>query len=482
MLTDGKDAIEYFFVERVDNASCPKIVLSGTGRQTTKAIHDIADYLLQVAKRPFPAIGSLYPRQGEGAQEGVPVSDTSVLAFSVDIWSTGLIRFGPFATSGDAYSTRISCYIQLLETSTEPMPDRVFTYLISLEMLALIAQCPEMAQSGPSYLKHCDDHLGNLLLRNDGSLAALIDWEYASTAPLDEAFVAPWCLLDWPRFKAGNNNLSLGEKQLHDIFLEHGRADLANAVTAGRKYHRLRQIIEFEPDGITLETLWALRTAFLGEEGAGPRPEDVNEWLQLAMERYGNDPGLDRVFDIIVTSAWSVAKDTEAAAQSAQLVAGELQCAMVANSQCPSGPWPPWAIDHPVGFGVRVRLFNAVKVPRLRTVVTAARAAADNARVHAAKAAGYSAEARGAYDALQAAMLSVHELGFSGEILKGKYVDRSLSYDPVIASVRWTALVNVLGDAANATEAAAQKAEEALGRCEAAVFEAETALLEREGA
>lgn len=130
-----------------------------------------------MASRSLPVIGSLHPKHGDGSQVGADVSSTAVLGFSFDVWEDGLIRFGPFTNSAESYTQRIRCYMDLLESSDEAMPDRLLTYLISLEMLALVAGCPEMAKAGPTYIKHSDDHLGNFLLKDDGSLAALVDWE-----------------------------------------------------------------------------------------------------------------------------------------------------------------------------------------------------------------------------------------------------------------------------------------------------------------
>lgn len=59
----------------------------------------------------------------------------------------------------------------------------------------------------------------------------------------------------------------------------------------GRIYQRLKDVVGQKPE---LHSLNGLRNAFLGDK-AGPPAATIEEWCELAKERYKDDEGLVRV-------------------------------------------------------------------------------------------------------------------------------------------------------------------------------------------
>ncbi len=61
--------------------------------------------------------------------------------------------------------------------STRGLYDPVWTYVMFLEAQDLINTSEEMKSEEPTFLRHGDDHLGQLLFKENGSLAGVLDWE-----------------------------------------------------------------------------------------------------------------------------------------------------------------------------------------------------------------------------------------------------------------------------------------------------------------
>jgi hypothetical protein len=55
--------------------------------------------------------------------------------------------------------------------------DPVWAYVMLLEARDIINDNEEMNTEQPTFLRHGDDHLGQILWKGDGSIAGLLDWE-----------------------------------------------------------------------------------------------------------------------------------------------------------------------------------------------------------------------------------------------------------------------------------------------------------------
>lgn len=84
-----------------------------------------------------------------------------------------------------------------------------------------------------------------------------------------------------------SNDLNHLERDMHAAFVVGGRDDFAEAFGKRHKYARTLRC------KIDANYLWLRREAFLGAE-AGPRPKDDEEWIEMALGRYGEDEGFRR--------------------------------------------------------------------------------------------------------------------------------------------------------------------------------------------
>lgn len=100
---------------------------------------------------------------------------------------------------------------------------------------------------------------------------------------------------------------------LCEVYERRGRSDLADCVRSGRRYQRLEHLLG-EPGFLDydspISTPWLLGalngmvTAFLGDQ-AGPLPNTREDWIQWALARHSDDPGLPEVMELDTKEALS---------------------------------------------------------------------------------------------------------------------------------------------------------------------------------
>lgn len=55
--------------------------------------------------------------------------------------------------------------------------DPVWLYILLLEARDIIVASDEMNMDQPTFLRHGDDHMNQFLVKDDGTLTAVLDWE-----------------------------------------------------------------------------------------------------------------------------------------------------------------------------------------------------------------------------------------------------------------------------------------------------------------
>lgn len=279
---------DYLFVDFMEGE-----VIDGENRYDPgyceQPLRDLAALFVKLACKPFEGIGSLQAKSAEGEPAVGPL-------FSV--WATtypSTYPHGPFRTNAERYLTEIDHKLLLVEAGLDGTHHPVAEMLWYLEARALVEGDSEMATVGPTFLHHGDEK-HDILLAKDGRLSGVIDWEMAYTAPFAEAFCGDFVV--HADFWKGSNKLSSSQLVLIDEFRRLGRHDLAQAVIGGPKYHRIKYALWGLGQTLGHEdvvNVWALRSAFLGEEGAGPMPRSVAEWMDDAKRRFADHEGLQRV-------------------------------------------------------------------------------------------------------------------------------------------------------------------------------------------
>lgn len=112
-----------------------------------------------------------------------------------------------------------------------------------------------------------------------------------------EAFAAPFGLYHSSSFSTGSNALTKEEQLLIEAHEANDRSDLAQCVSNGRIYQRLKDAMRYDsPEGIRLSTVNALREAFLGER-AGKGFDSLWDWGNVVLERYGGDEKVQHLLE-----------------------------------------------------------------------------------------------------------------------------------------------------------------------------------------
>ncbi|KAL1411926.1 hypothetical protein Q8F55_002914 [Vanrija albida] len=274
-LTGGTELL--FFVQPVEGRPVHDHPAAFTPAQFARLIHDLAGVYVRLAGRRFTRIGSLLsPAGGVGPLSGPAGTTVRPVFFDAPR--------GPFRTARERYLAQIDHVLQAIERGWAS-PDAVGTYVLHLELRGLVERCAEMGEEGPTFLTHGDDRGDHILVRGDGSIAGVIDWELAYTAPLAEA-VSPRFLL------ASSNALSPLEEALCAALAARGHPELAEAIPRGRKYLRLNLLLGAGVHELDGARVWLVQDAF-GE--ARRPPGTLRAWLKEAEARWAQHEGLGRV-------------------------------------------------------------------------------------------------------------------------------------------------------------------------------------------
>lgn len=156
---------------------------SETDQPMRNLVRDLAKFYMQVSTLPFEHIGTpqIVSKQDESSIQ-INASEIAIgpwLTYA-DVYRSAY-PLGPFRTSRAAYTTMIDHVLGFIRDNKlghdQPHEDQVLIYLAFLEARALIQDCPEMGEEGPTYLRHGDERGDAILVDEDGSLSAIIDWE-----------------------------------------------------------------------------------------------------------------------------------------------------------------------------------------------------------------------------------------------------------------------------------------------------------------
>ncbi|KAK8865629.1 hypothetical protein IAR55_000774 [Kwoniella newhampshirensis] len=336
----GSDVTDYFFVEFIQGSPLIKghATLTG-GKIATDVVRtfitDLAQHhqALSRIRLNVKGIGSLMPGQDPN---GTPVLGPLVQG-SLMMTPEPPYFCGPFMTNKERYLVHVDLALKYIHQQCILLRYPVATFLAYLEMRELIEENEEMGREETEFfIKHADDKNDQYMLRDDGHLVGVLDWEWAYTTTKTEAFCAPMGLFWSSEWAAGDNALTPEEQLLIDIHEAKGRPDLADCVRNGRVYQRLLDNMRdddlFGPD---LHRINALRDAFLGDK-AGKPFGTIEEWKEYNMSKYGDDP---RIADI---ELWVKKRSERRGAEMERIRVGEgppMTKASYTNSEAPpKGP------------------------------------------------------------------------------------------------------------------------------------------------
>ncbi|KAF2757510.1 hypothetical protein EJ05DRAFT_476761 [Pseudovirgaria hyperparasitica] len=280
---EGRGSVGYMLVEKMAGTALRWSLAAPAQRR--KIVEQLADVFIELRKYPFEEMGCL----GTAASSRVGAFARESLA---DFTGSRMAPLGPYSALQDYHAASIRLILDLILREEMYAQNPIDAYLVHRFLLDLVPSVLP-AQDGHFYLKHADDKGDHILVDSEYNITAIIDWEWAYTAPEAIAFNSPIGLLPVSEFYDGLNTLGEEEEMLAGILESRGAPSLAQAVRDGRLQHRFAFCC-----GYDLVADWngflglfkGLRDAVRVDQGL-----EWGEWRQVALERYRGDEGLERL-------------------------------------------------------------------------------------------------------------------------------------------------------------------------------------------
>ncbi|KAG6183019.1 hypothetical protein E4U27_001531 [Claviceps purpurea] len=299
--------VGYILMEKLNGTSL--IWQEATAAQKEKIVRQLADIMLEIERHPFDQFGSLIGTtkiRGGDATPGAAVESQIQVGALADFTTfrsgDGGMPLGPFRSSEEAFRATVEANTRMVVTgeigSAENVLDILLAYRFMLDVLDQMSEKPSTPEKGGEqfFLKHVDDKGDHILVNDDFDIVGIIDWEWCSTAPMEQAFSSPQMM--WPinAFYNGSNELAEEELLLARVFRERGREDLASCVLHGRKVQRLLFALGplvVDADKKTLSCLFVgLKRAFeehnIKTDGKGA-DDEWETWKAKALEDWKHE-------------------------------------------------------------------------------------------------------------------------------------------------------------------------------------------------
>jgi len=279
---DNSVGVGYMLVEKMAGTSLRWSIASPEQRR--KIVEQLADIFIEFRNYPFDKMGCLGTssshRIGAFARESL-----------TDFNGSHMSPLGPYSSLQEYHTSSIRLILDLIIREEMYSQNPIDAYLIHRFLLDLIPSVlPSQGDLGNQFfLKHADDKGDHILVDEDYSITAIIDWEWAHTAPEAIAFNSPIGLLPVSEFYDGLNTLGEEEELLAEIFEKKGEPSLAQTVRDGRLQHRFAFCCGYDLSDWKgfLGLFKGLRDAVSIDQGL-----EWDVWKQIALERYQGDDGL----------------------------------------------------------------------------------------------------------------------------------------------------------------------------------------------
>ncbi|KAJ6442415.1 parp domain-containing protein [Purpureocillium lavendulum] len=256
---------------------------TATPEQRKRVMDQIADVFIELQKNPFRALGSL--DESESTRIG-PFARESLTNFEGPEMQT----IGPCSSWQEYQLSSLRLVLDLILREEMYTQRPMDAYLIHRFLIDLVpCVLPPSAADGKFYLKHADDKGDHVLVDDDFNVTAIIDWEWAHTAPAYHAFNSPIGFLPVAEFYDGKSTIGVDEAAFAQLLESKGRNDLAIHVKRGRVQHLFTFC-----SGYDLEDWDGFLGLFRGLRDAAGKDGGMgwDEWRATAMARYSDDEGL----------------------------------------------------------------------------------------------------------------------------------------------------------------------------------------------
>ncbi|KIM44111.1 hypothetical protein M413DRAFT_443157 [Hebeloma cylindrosporum] len=275
--------VGYILIDKLDGVPLSDRVLGEDDRK--HVLNQLADIFISLKQHPFSEIGCL--SSPESLSIGPILEECAI-----DTDQEGHLRLlGPFNSALEYRKSSIKHQIQLILRGESYTRNAIDAYLVHRFILDNIIDIITKDDQGKFFLKHMDDKGDHILVDNAFNIVGVIDWEWAQTTTLSEAFSAPLYLLDVGEYYGGSNKLSREESEFASILAQKGQDSLASAVTQGRIAHRLAHCVggdTDDPDSLPDLFMGLLKATCVPD----PPFDSWDQWRESMLSRYGDDDGL----------------------------------------------------------------------------------------------------------------------------------------------------------------------------------------------
>lgn len=288
---DNLVGVAYMLQEKMPGQTCSWS--TANPEQKSTLLQGLADIFIELSAWPFTDMGS--PALDTESHIG-PFARESLIDFDT---SSTMKTLGPFGSLRDYHTAEIKLILNLILRQEMYSQQPVDAYLIHLFLLSILPLITDMVDSTKAdnswfFLTHPDDKGDHILVDSDYHITAILDWEWAYTAPPALAFNSPIMLFDVGDFYDGSNALSADEETFAQLLQEKGRSDLADYVKSGRPHHRFAFCCGYDLADWTgfLGLFQGLRNVLNIDAGL-----EWNDWKKVALERFHDDAGLQQVLE-----------------------------------------------------------------------------------------------------------------------------------------------------------------------------------------
>lgn len=206
--------------------------------QKRRFLEQFADIFAELSSHPFASIGCL--TKGKSGRIAVGPLVTERTARRTE--DNNLRLPGPYRTAIEYRREILEIHLEHIRNREAYVDQRLDAFAVHRFLLDNVPSLAKVdLKAGEKfYMKHIDGKGDHILVDDEFNIVGIINWEWAQTVPMSEAFAAPLFMLNLGQYYSGDNTLSKTEELFMDVLEEKDYSELASCVRQGRIQHRIR--------------------------------------------------------------------------------------------------------------------------------------------------------------------------------------------------------------------------------------------------
>lgn len=247
-----------------------------TANKKARVYSQYADILIELSRHLLKQACSLLFKE-DGIVPGPIASDRTI----------SLAQHGPYATTLDYFKSIANHQVDLIADG-QLHPDIPKEAFLLYHLLASRAAPALDKGPGGFFLKHVDDKGDHILVDTDFNITAVIDWQFARSTPVGEAFGPSLLTANLNNLYSGSAGSSEDDLLLTDMLRKKGREDIAEIAGGSELTRRFHFGV---PSGfMDSEVLPLVRAILSILHEQKMDDEETKEWMEREWERLSNDP------------------------------------------------------------------------------------------------------------------------------------------------------------------------------------------------